>query len=111
MVEGIEIASQPDNNFCETCVKAKITHVPFPAESNTRATKYGEQIHTDVWGPARVASLCGKLYYVSFTDDFSHKTMVTLVKKKSLVFAALQDHIQCVLNQRNNTKVKYIQCD
>ena len=37
--------------------------------------------------------------------------MVTFVKKKSLVFAALQDHIQYVLNQRDNTKVKYIQCD
>ena len=108
MVEGIEIASQPDNDFCETCVKAKITHVPFPAESNTHATKYGKRIHTDVWGPARVASLRGKLYYVSFTNDFSRETMVTFVKKKSLVFAALQDHIQYVLNQHDNTKVKYI---
>ena len=52
MVEGIEIASQPDNNFCNMCVKAKITHVPSPAESNTHATKYGEWIHTDVWGSA-----------------------------------------------------------
>ena len=108
MVEGIEIASQPDNDFCETCVKAKITRVPFPAESNTRAMKYGKRIHTDVWGPARVASLRGKLYYVSFTNDFSRETMVTFVKKKSLVFAALQDHIQYVLNQHDNTKVKYI---
>ena len=48
MVEGIEIASQPDNDFCETCVKAKITRIPFPTESNTHAMKYGERIHTNV---------------------------------------------------------------
>ena len=111
MVEGIEIASQPDDNFCETCVKAKITHDPFPAKSNTCATKYGEWIHTDVWGPARVASLQGKLYYVSFTNDFSRETTVIFVKKKSLVFAALQDHIQYVLNQCDDTKVRHIRCD
>ncbi|KIK32347.1 hypothetical protein CY34DRAFT_101686, partial [Suillus luteus UH-Slu-Lm8-n1] len=71
MVEGIEITSSSDNTFCETCVKAKITRQPFPDQSNSRASQYGERIHTDVWGPAKVQSLGKKRYYVTFTDDYS----------------------------------------
>jgi hypothetical protein len=76
MVEGIEITSSPDNTFCETCVKAKITQQPFPDQLNSRAIKYGERIHTDVWGPAKVQSLGKKQYYVTFMDDYSRETTV-----------------------------------
>ncbi|KAI6101848.1 hypothetical protein F5141DRAFT_984499, partial [Pisolithus sp. B1] len=68
LVEGVEITSQPSNDYCETCIKAKITQIPFPTETTNHALRYGEWIHTDVWGPAQVQSLQGKLYYVSFTD-------------------------------------------
>ncbi|KAF8834173.1 hypothetical protein BDN67DRAFT_874740, partial [Paxillus ammoniavirescens] len=57
LVEGVEITSYPNNEFCETCVKAKLTHQPFPDELKKRATKYSKCIHTDIWGPAKVQSI------------------------------------------------------
>jgi hypothetical protein len=111
MVKGLEITSSPDNEFCETCVKAKITRSPFPNELKTRATKYGERIHTDVWGPAKVQSLGKKRYYVLFTDDYSHKTKVTFVRKKSAAFKALIDHVTFIQNQHDDVKIKTIRSD
>jgi len=45
----LEADSKPD--FCEACAKAKAP-TTIPKESQTRATKYGEQVHWDLWGPA-----------------------------------------------------------
>ena len=39
-----------------------------------------EYVHTDVWGPAPVASLGGARYYISFIDDFSRKVWVYVMK-------------------------------
>ena len=74
LAEGLDVNLSNEVEFCEACVKAKITRQPVPSESSTRATRYGERIHSDVWGPAQVQSLQGKYYYVSFTDDYSRET-------------------------------------
>ena len=110
MIHGVEIIQSSESEFCNTCIKAKITHLPFPNESKTRATKYGKRIHTDVWGPARVESLSGKRYYVSFSDNYSCKTTIAFVKKKSEVYQKLTEHIAFVCTQHNAT-VKFIHSD
>jgi len=35
MIHGVEIIQNSESKFCDTCVKAKITHLPFPNESKT----------------------------------------------------------------------------
>jgi len=110
MIHGVEIIQSSKSEFCDTCVKAKITHLPFPNESKTRAAKYGKQIHTDVWGPSHVKSLSGKRYYISFMDDYSHKTTISFMKKKSEVYQKLMEHIAFVHTQHNAT-VKFIRSD
>jgi hypothetical protein len=96
--------------FCETCVKAKITWQPFPDQSNSHATKYGECIHTDVWGPAKVQSLGKKWYHVTFMDDYSCEMTVIFLWKRSGVFGALIEHITCLVTQ-HDAKVKFIRSD
>jgi hypothetical protein len=39
-----------------------------------------------MFGPVSVPSLGGSLYYVSFIDDFSWKTWIYFLRKKSEVF-------------------------
>ena len=61
------------SEFCEPCVKAKSARQPFPKQSDTRATNYGEQVHWDLWGPTSVKGLNGNLYVVAHIDDHTHK--------------------------------------
>jgi len=80
LVEGVELDSTSTAEFCEACVQAKATRQPFPKETSHRAKKYGELIHTDLWGPAQTATIGGCLYYISFTNDFSWETQLAFLK-------------------------------
>lgn len=68
-IKGIELDPNSKPEFCEACAKAKSARQPFPKESHTRATKYGERVHWDLWGPASVKSLNGHSYVAARIDE------------------------------------------
>ncbi|KAJ3997074.1 hypothetical protein F5050DRAFT_1555018, partial [Lentinula boryana] len=70
-VTGVKLDNEgPQDIFCESCVYAKATRKPVAKErkEGSRAEKFGEEVHSDLWGPAPVQSLRGKRYYISFID-------------------------------------------
>ena len=69
VITGIELDPESKVEFCEPCTKSKSNHQPFLKESATRATKYRECVHWDLWGPAAVQSLAGHSYVVAQIDD------------------------------------------
>jgi hypothetical protein len=52
---------------------------------------FGQEIHSDVWGPAPIESKGGKHYYVTHIDDCSQLTHLTLLRKKSEAPVAYKD--------------------
>ena len=38
---------------------------------NRHAQAFGDEVHTDVWGPALVTTIRKRRYYITFTDDYS----------------------------------------
>ena len=44
-ITGIQLDPESKPEFCKTCAKAKVAQQPFPKESETCATKYGEHVH------------------------------------------------------------------
>jgi hypothetical protein len=72
-------------DFCEHCIYGKQSQVRFPSRA-TRENGVLELVHSDVFGHFSVPSLGGSLYYVSFIDDFSRKTWIYFLRKKSEVF-------------------------
>ena len=63
LVEGLKIDPKDANEqFCEACAAGKPTTQPFPKESLTHASDFGERVHWDLWGPVSVKSLGGKSY-------------------------------------------------
>ena len=46
-----------------------------------------------------VASITGRMYYVSFIDDFSHKTWIYFLKTKNEAFSKFQEFKALVENQ------------
>jgi hypothetical protein len=58
-VTGVRLESTPEGSefFCESCVYAKATRKPVSkAQQGTQAENFGDEIHSDVWGPAPVAT-------------------------------------------------------
>uniref|UniRef100_A0A5K0ZQ04 Integrase catalytic domain-containing protein n=1 Tax=Nymphaea colorata TaxID=210225 RepID=A0A5K0ZQ04_9MAGN len=72
------------NDFtkCKACLYGKMTRKPFPSEV-IRATDLLEIIHTDICGHFRVQTHSGKLYFITFIDDFSRFGYIYLIKYKS----------------------------
>jgi hypothetical protein len=79
--------------------------VRFPSGA-TRENGVLELVHSDVFGPVTVPSLGGSLYYVSFIDEFSKKTWIYVLRKKSEVFKKFKEFKFLVENQTyKKTKV------
>ncbi|GJU03714.1 retrovirus-related pol polyprotein from transposon TNT 1-94 [Tanacetum coccineum] len=57
--------------FCEPCVLGKQKKVSFVKSGNTRKLQRLELVHTDVYGPTSVASICRSRYYVTFIANNS----------------------------------------
>jgi hypothetical protein len=72
-------------DFCEHCIYGKQVWVRF-SSGVTREKGILELVHSSVFGLISMPSLGGSLYYVSFIDDFSRKTWIYFLRKKSEVF-------------------------
>jgi transposase InsO family protein len=83
-VAGLQIIDDPSPFFCDSCQYAKATRKAICKERSTpQVSAFGDEVHTDVWGgPTTPTSLGGCKYYVSFTDDYSRYTWLTLLRTK-----------------------------
>jgi hypothetical protein len=104
----LELGSKPE--FCEVCAKAKAARQPFPKESKTRATKYGERVHWDLWGPATVKSLNGHHYVAARIDDATRETKLYFQDKKSQTFESYKKDEAYVETQTGN-RIKICRSD
>ena len=85
-ITGIDLDETSKPEFCDACEKAKSACQPYPKESDTRAEKYSDRVHWDLWGPASVKSLNGNQYVAARIDDATRKMMLYFQKKKSETF-------------------------
>jgi len=68
----------------KSCVYVKATWKPVAkAQKGECAMEFGGKIHSDLWGPALVATKGGKHYYVMYVNDSTHLTNLHLLAKKS----------------------------
>ena len=65
--------TSPSMFKCETCELAKSHRVPFPISSNKSSLPF-MFVRSDVWRPAKVPTLNGSRWFVSFIDDYSRMT-------------------------------------
>lgn len=110
-IEGINLDTASNAEFCIACTHAKITAHPYPNErSSERSADYGDRTFSDVWGPARTQTLGKKRYYVSFTDDSSRWTKIYLMRHKSDTFIAYKLYEAWVFTQKG-VRLKELQTD
>ena len=111
LLKGIKICKL---DFCKYCVFGKQNKVQFKTTTH-KIEEVLDYVHTNVWGPVRVASLGGSMYFVSFIDDYSQKVWVYFMRHKSEMFATFKLWKTKVENQtrrkikclRSNNGTKY----
>ncbi|PKU84173.1 Retrovirus-related Pol polyprotein from transposon TNT 1-94 [Dendrobium catenatum] len=98
------------NSFsCHWCNTNKSHKLPFPISASRKIASL-DLIHSDVWGPAPMASVTGYLYYVIFVDDYSRFTWLFPMFHKSEVyniFVAFKTQIENLTSR----KIKSIRTD
>ena len=81
----------------------------FPS-TKRKAKGILEIVHSDLCGPMYSSSLSRYVYYVSFIDDFSHKTWIYFLKWKREVFSKFKEYKSLVENQIDR-KTKNLRSD
>ena len=87
-----------------TVLRSNTPVVPlqYPQESETRAEKYRDYIHWDLWGPASVKSLNGHFYVAAWIDDATWKTKLYFQEKKSKTFNSYKKDEAYIETQTSN---------
>lgn len=110
--EGMKLSNTEMKNLnevCDTCQKAKQTRLKF-GDARERATRPLQIIHTDVCGPIDPNTWDSNRYFVTFLDDYTHYTMVYLIKSKDEVPYKIKQYAERVETKWNN-KISKIRCD
>ena len=85
MVTGVRLEYTPTGTpfFCESCVYGKATRKSVPKiREGERATVFGGEIHSDLWGKSPVESKGGKNYMDTYIDDKTRLTHVYFLRTK-----------------------------
>lgn len=91
-VEGIELVDVEEMGTCESCEYAKMTRKGIRKERmEPRAAAFGDEIHSDIWGASSTQTIHKKEYYVSFTNNATHWSVVDLLHSKDGTFSAYKE--------------------
>jgi len=71
---------------CKDCMFGKQHREAIPKKAQWRASEKLELIHSNLCGPIKPSSNSGSRYFMTFTDDFSRKTLIYILKDKSRAF-------------------------
>jgi hypothetical protein len=82
---------------------------PFPS-SDSKAKGVLDIVHSDVCRPMSAPSLSGYIYYVSFIDDYSHKTWIYFLKSKGEVFGKFKE-FKALVENLTERKIKTLRSD
>jgi hypothetical protein len=118
IVEGIHLDETQSVCTCNSCEFAKtsrkaIKHerVAECAKPFGRAKPFGDEVHSDLWGPAPVTTKGGKEYYISFTDDHTRFTLLYLQWTKDQTFESYEKYRAWTKTQQNTTEIKVLRSD
>ena len=97
---------------CEACIFARATRKPVPKmRVGPQAQYFGEEVHTDVWGPSPVASKRGCKYFITFTDDATRYSVTYLLHTKAEAFGAYEAFEAWALTQQHCAAIKVLRLD
>jgi hypothetical protein len=88
-----------DEYICEPCILGKGAR----QASHRNDERRKGHVHIDLWGAARTPTINGARYMLTCHDDYSRRTQIFFLKKKSDALAAFADYIKLVENHCQTT--------
>jgi hypothetical protein len=111
-ITSVELDPNSQEHDCDTCIFARATRLPVPkVRISTPAQRFGDEIHTDVWGPASISTHQGRQYFVTFTDDAMHFTITYLMRTKDQALEAYKSFEAWALTQGHYRAIKVLRSD
>lgn len=92
------------------CLSGKQARQPFGSGEGQRSSRILELVHSDVSGPYTPGTYDRKRFFVTFIDDFSHFTVVYLLKSKDEVLECFQEY-NAKFTAHFGVKIARIRCD
>jgi transposase InsO family protein len=108
-IVGIELDPDSQETDCDACIFARATRLPVPkVRVSPPAQHFGDEIHTDVWGPNPVATRQGRRYFATFTDDTTRYTVTYLLRTKDEALEAYKSFEAWAITQGHCTAIKVL---
>ena len=110
-ITGVQVIDDFPPFICDSCEYAKTTRKPIRKErAEPPAQSFGDEVHTDVWGPSPTHSLGGRRYYVTFTDDHTRFTRLEILRTKDEAFKSYKSFTAWAQTQ-HGARVKRLRSD
>lgn len=110
LATGVNMIDCGTKQFCDSCLRGKMTRIPFPQVSNSRTQATLDLVHSDICGPMQTVTPSGNKYMLTFTDDYSRYTVIYLMAKKSDLLEKFKEYVKMVETQYHK-KPKILRSD
>ena len=109
---GIELDTDSQETDCDVCIYTHATRLPVPTvQISPPAQHFGDEIHTDVWGPSTIATHQGHRYFATFTDNMMWYTIMYPLCTKDEALEAYKSSEAWAITQGHYTMVKVLRSD
>ena len=111
-ITGVKLDSSSKESPCDTCIFSRATRHAIPkVRVSPPAQNFGDEVHTDVWGPSHTPTKQGQHYFISFTDDATRHTVCFLLRTKDQALRAYKSFEAWALNQQHCKGIKVLRSD
>jgi transposase InsO family protein len=111
-IVGVELDPDSQEADCDTCTFARATRQPIPkVRISPPAQSFGDEIHTDVWGPATIATGQARRYFITFTDDATQYPVTYLLRTKDEALEAYKSFEAWAIAQQHCKAIKVLRSD
>jgi len=109
-VDGLKSNYMVVKDICEPCMYGNAAKTPMPSAGGVRVTRRLQLVHSDLGGPMSEPACGEALYFGTFTHDFSRRTDVVFLHKKSNL---LVKYKKCLTRAQLHTgnKIKVLRSD
>jgi len=111
LVKGVELDEESKPTVCVSCEWGKGHRKAIhKVREEEEPDDVGDEVHSDLWGPASVETINRKEYFASFTDGCSRFSKIYLIRTKDETFGCYQN-FEAWMNTQHNVKIKCLRSD
>lgn len=109
VVKLVKMSKGMSSSLTNDCLKGKQSRLPFKG-TRPRATRPLYLVHSDICGPVNIPTQEGYRYFVTFIDDYTHMTVLYLMKTKDEMFECFK-RFKAMSESHFGKRLSNLRCD